>query len=162
MKPAVFDCVLEGVVVIEGDIESEDVTNGVNVEKMVLICEFSPVIARIVPNFVFFPFLKVVGDSDMSMKTGSAFSSSGHTECSVWVMMGVEEGGCVMWWLVVLEMSPVNIDVWTEMDMVVFDCRSVGVPVSSRTAVGAKQRSPWPAAFHLLCSSHSPTTIPFP
>ena len=53
---AVFGRVLRAVMVVEGVVKSEEVTDGVDEEKTGIFCEISVLVALVVPIFAFFPY----------------------------------------------------------------------------------------------------------
>lgn len=120
----------------------------------------------------------------MSPNIWGAFSRLRWAGDSVWVAMDVVEGVVTMrasvWmetategatqvlipfstnvWVCDAAMNVLRF-VWVDTDVVVVFGGSVWVPALSRTALGTKHCCPWPADVHLLCSSYSPITIPFP
>ena len=100
---------------------------------------------------------------------------------SVWVAVDVEKGAVTIMasvWMDTAAVSakrastPFSTNDWAcevvgnvvcvETDEVAVAGASVWVLASSRITVDLKQRSLWPAFVHLLYSSDSPSTIPFP
>ena len=102
-------------------------------------------------------------------------------EGSVWVAVDIEKGAVTIMVFVCVDTATVGAKrastpfsmndracevvgnvVCVETDEVAVAGASVWVLASSRITVDLKQRSLWPAFVHLLYSSDSPSTIPFP
>ena len=67
--------------VVEGAVESEEVSDGVCEEKMGTFGVISPV----EPNFAFFPFLESVREWDVATQVGQPISKCWDVPVSVWV-----------------------------------------------------------------------------